>query len=79
MKTSELNRDIRRLNSEIKKNSATGGHQYIESYAKKEFKRLYAADNQFIYMNKQSVLIMLRLNLRYRFVPLHQFGLYIEI
>lgn len=44
-----------------------------------EFERLYNADSEFKYMNLQSVKIMLRLNLRYRIIALHQFGLSINI
>lgn len=82
MTPSELNRDIKRLNSDIKKKLAIGGteyYNYIENVAKKEFNRLYHADDHFIYMNRQSILIMLRLNIRHRFVALHMFGIYIEL
>jgi len=82
MKTSELNRDIKRLNSDIKKKLIIGSaeyYDYIENVAKKEFNRLYHADDHFIYMNRQSILTMLRLNIRHRFVALHMFGIYIEL
>jgi len=82
MTTKELNRDIKRLEKEIFKMSQncekTGNNDeyffYIANDAKKEFTRLFHADATFEYMNRESVLIMLRLNLRHRFIQLHQFG-----
>ena len=44
-----------------------------------EFKRLYFADKEFEAMNKESIKIMFRLNLRYRIIPFHAFGLFINI
>jgi hypothetical protein len=82
MEPSELNRDIKRLNSDIKKKLTIGGaeyYDYIENVAKKEFNRIYRADDHFLYMNRKSILIMLRLNIRHRFVALHMFGIYIEL
>lgn len=82
MTKQELNRDIKRLNNSIKKLENKDNKVYfefIENEAKKEFKRLYHADSEFKYANKQSILIMLRLNVRHRFILFHQFGLMIEI
>ena len=45
----------------------------------KEFLSLYNSDAKFEQMSKRSILIMLRLNIRYRFVALHNFGIFINI
>jgi hypothetical protein len=82
MTKNELNRDIKRLKSEIYRmsfESLETYYKYIDTEARKEFKRLYYADQSFEYMNKNSVLIMFRLNLKHRFLPLHSFGLGIEL
>lgn len=82
MTKNELNRDIKRLKSEIYRmsfESLETYYKYIDTEARKEFKRLYYADDKFQYMNKTSVLIMLRLNLSHRFVVLHHFGIGIEL
>lgn len=82
MTKTELNRDVKRLNSEIYRMSFEDFNEYqnyIETAARKEFRRLYDADNQFEYMNKQSVIIMLKLNLRHQFIPLHTFGIHIKL
>lgn len=71
MTAQELNRDIKRLSKNHDSMS--------ESDLQKEFKRLYYADSDFEYMNLNSVKMMLRLNLRYRFVALHHFGININL
>jgi hypothetical protein len=83
MTKQELNRDVKRLLKKAK--AITKGLQNSEYYdaiekeVKPEFFRLYRADTKFEYMNKESILIMLRLNLRHRFEPLHMFGIYIDV
>jgi len=74
MTKQELNRDIKRLvkNSE---NITDKNRDAIE----KEFLRLYRADKTFEYMNLYSVKMMLRLNVRHRYIPLHQFGQQINL
>jgi len=82
MTTKELNRDIKRLVKNIHNlmgKDFDAYFEYIHNDAKKEFIRLYYADKEFKYMNKQSVLIMFRLNISYRFVEFHRFGSHIEI
>lgn len=80
MTTQELNRDIKRLYASIKKLQGQPDkyYSYIENEAKKEFMRLYRADDKFEYMSKESMKIMLRLNIRHRFNALHNFGIFIE-
>jgi len=82
MTKQELNRDIKKLNSEIYRMSFEDRNEYlnyIDTTARKEFNRLYLADKTFEYMNRDSILIMLRLNLKHLFTPLHTFGLFIKI
>ena len=81
MTTKQLNADIKKLYANIKKYKEANGstYEYIDNVAKAEFKRLYYADIKFEYMNKQSILIMLRLNLRHVFFPLHSFGILINL
>lgn len=75
MTNQELNRDIKRLGKQFDTEKTEKQLQDFE----KEFKRLYYADNSFKALNKDSILIMLRTNLRYRFIALHSFGLNIEL
>lgn len=71
MTKQELNRDIKRL---------ANNHQNMEeSDVKKEIHRLYYADSEFKYMNLNSVKMLLRLNLRYRVIALHFFGININL
>jgi hypothetical protein len=82
MTPKELNKDIKKINSEIYRMSFENQDEYfafIEHTAKPEFTRLYGADKTFQSMTKESILIMFRLNLRHRFVALHHFGLHIEL
>lgn len=79
MTTQELNRDIKRLRKSIvSHNGKDSYYSFIENEAKKEFQRLYGADREFKYMNKESIKIMFRLNIRHRFQPLHNFGIFIN-
>jgi len=82
MTKQELNRDIKRLKSEIYRMSfddQKSYFDYIDNQAKKEFTRLFWADKEFEYMNRTSILIMLRLNIRFRIIALQTFGLNIEL
>jgi hypothetical protein len=53
--------------------------KYVDKVFKPEFIRLYQLDRKFELMNKRSVLIMFRLNLRYRVIDFHNFGNEIEL
>ena len=82
MTKAQLNRDIKRLKNEIYRMSFEDLKQYqryLLIEACNEFTRLYNADRKFEYMNKDSVLTMLKLNLSHRFMPLHNFGINIEL
>lgn len=73
MTKQELNRDIKRLSKHFATDKA--GTPEFE----KEFKRLYYADSSFEYINLENLKAMLRINLRHRFIALHQFGLMINL
>ncbi len=73
MTNAELNRDIKRL-SKIENIDSDKEEEF-----KTEFKRLYYADRDFTAMNKESIRMMIRLNLRYRIIAFHHFGLDINL
>ena len=82
MKTSELNRDIKRLSKDWTKAKELSNDEYfelVENILKPELRSLYYADRKFKYLNKKSILIMLSLNLSHRVIPFHRFGMNIEI
>lgn len=82
MTKQDLNRDIKILANEIYRMSFESQEkyfEYLEKTASKEFKRLYGADSNFEEMNILSIKIMLRLNVSHKFVPLHNFGIHIEL
>lgn len=76
MTKQELNRDCKRLLKLAIENSR---NLESEGQIRSEIQRLYCADREFRALNRQSILILLRLNLRYRAIPLHNFGLFIEL
>lgn len=69
----ELNRDIKRLSKKV------GTDKEYTPEFETEFKRLYHADTSMQSLNADSMRIMVRLNLRHRFIALHSFGLMINI
>ena len=82
MTAKELNRDIKKLASEIYRMSfETQGiyFEYIGTIARKEYIRLLNADSSFGYMNITSIKIMVKLNLSHRFVQLHTVGSGIDL
>ena len=86
MTTQQLNRDVKRLSASIvamhqtvqKNNEQDVWFEFLENYAKKEFIRLYNADNTLNSLTKDSILLMLSMNIKFRFVSLHTFGLMIN-
>lgn len=82
MTAAELNRDIKRMARDLKKvkdqTDTDLFFNYVENTLKPEFLRLFRADSSFEVMNKQSVLILLRINLSYRFIQLYAFGIEIN-
>lgn len=87
MTAKELNRDVKKLNAYIKglRDNNPKNEDNIAFFrdlghvAKPEFERIVGADPSFKSFNADSLRILLRLNLSHRFIPFHQFGLYIEI
>jgi len=85
MTNKELNRDIKRLQIAFQKHWATFSLIPNNDYYKqtdllhKEWKRLYYADSDCSAMNLNSFKFMYRVNLRERIIPLHTFGLNIEL
>jgi hypothetical protein len=82
MLSKELNRDVKRLVKAIQKEvKENAGYIKGDSFPifQKEFRRLYHADDMFEFMSKDSILRMLRLNLKYRFMPLYLFGIKIQL
>ena len=74
MTKQELNRDIKKLYSlaeSAKVFKCDLYHNFIENSVKPEFNRLYHADSAGEYMNLLSLKIIIRLNHKFRFVPLH--------
>lgn len=80
MTKQELNRDITRLYKYVNKlmNNPSDEYYQAEPEIKKEIQRLYYADKSLNSLTKKSILILLRLNIRFRAIPLHSFGLHIE-
>lgn len=79
MTKQELNRDIKRLKMYYIINKNNTIHKIDINYLESEFKRLYFADPEFKNMNKQSILFMFRFNLLHKFIPLHLFGIHIDL
>jgi len=74
----QINKDIKNLVKAIRKINTLNEYVSDHPEIKKEFYRIYRADEKFNLMNKESVLIMFRLNQKYRFEALHMFGIYID-
>jgi hypothetical protein len=75
MTKQELNRDIKRL---FKKFHDWMMQEHTDwdkcEELKKEFNRLYNADQQFEYISRENILRLVILNRRHRIIPFHQFG-----
>lgn len=54
-------------------------YEIKKAVMRKEFTRLYNVDRTFEPLNKASILILLYINSKYRFIDLHRFSLSIEI
>lgn len=91
MTNAELNRDVARLGRKVKNRKRTLDAQATpitneqwkvldaeEEEIRKEIRRLYRADDTFEVLSRKSILTLLRLNLTYRAIPLHNFGLMIK-
>ena len=87
MTAKELNRDIKRMYAKyvnlknlVDASKIDNGEYFkrLETEVYPEYKRLYGADTSMEYANKDSLLILVRLNLRFHIIPFHQFGLFIN-
>jgi len=85
MTKQELNRDIKRVIKKALTLEAQNFDSISDTYyreldqLKLELHRLYLADRTMEYMNIHNIKAMLRLNVRYRYMPLHEFGLFIDL
>ncbi len=77
----ELNRDVKRLRKFFHNRQETGGgfSPANEVKLKAELTRLIYADRDFSSLNADSLRTLIRLNGRFRAVPLHSFGLFIKL
>ena len=76
MTNAELNRDIKRLYKDYSiylNGDSDVFFSWVGGYAKKEFFRLYHADLELSAMNKNSILMLLKINRHLRLIPFHQF------
>lgn len=74
MEKSHLNRDIKRLWKAYKNDKDI---ENLEEF-KKEFLRLYYADRNLEFLNVRSIKILTTLNLKKRFIQLHQWMIGID-
>jgi len=79
MTKQELNRDIKRLYNKFDKLAGDDFYKFVETEGQKEFKRLYYADSEADYLNKTTLLMMMNLNRRYRYIQFHTFYINAEI
>jgi len=79
MDAKTINKDIANLVATIKNMDESEKFAFESQEIKEEFFRIYRADKKFELMNKKSVLLMMRMNLRFRFEPLHMFGIYYDL
>ena len=79
MTTRELNRDVKRLKNAYLNAVASDDYFKEEPKLAEELRRLYYADTSMRSLSAESLRVMLRLNVRLRAVPFHQFGLFIEL
>lgn len=82
MKARELNKRIEKFNKELYLTippTVAEFVKYLDEYAQPEFIRLYHEDKTMKSLTKRSILIMFRLNLKYRFIPFDKFGMYIKL
>jgi hypothetical protein len=77
-----LNVAVKRLKKQINAKHAEPHtveqwYDYLDEKVKPAFLKIYNADTTMAALNADSMRIMLRLNVRFRIVPFHQFGLFI--
>lgn len=75
MTKQELNRDVKRLSSEIYRRSFGNQSEYfnyLNDVAQKEFIRLHHAADDYTALSKDNIIRMVRINGIHRFIPIHQ-------
>lgn len=86
MTKQQLNAAVKKLTNDYKAHAATakdkipaGYFEHIDNVIKPEFKRLYGADNSLKSFTADNLRRMIRLNVKLRAIPFHQFGLMIDL
>ena len=82
MEDRKLNKEIVNLKDDFYHMSFQSHGEYlefIERKGKEKFMELYNSDPSFEKINKESIRIMLYLNIKHRYVRLHNFGSQINI
>lgn len=82
MTPKQLNHQIKKFGkqylTELKK-PADEFFDWLEKEGKKEFTRLYYADQSMKSINKNSVIILMRINMIHHIIPFHRFGLMVNV
>lgn len=86
MTKQQLNAAVKKLANDYKHHASTannkipsGYFEYIDTVIKPEFKRLYGADDTMKSFTADNLRRLIRLNVKLRVIPFHQFGLMIEL
>lgn len=86
MTKQQLNAAVKKLTNDYKTHAATandeippGYFDHIEKVIKPEFSRLYGADNTLKSFTADNLRRLIRLNVKLRVIPFHQFGLMIDL
>lgn len=80
MTAKELNRDIKWLRKKAIKWAKNSSYSpETETALKMEYRRIYYADPTFEYLNRKSIITMIRLNLSLRVITFHHFGINIDL
>lgn len=79
MTIQELKRDIVRLNKSYIKLRNSDEYYNKLPFIETELKRLYHANNTFEGLSAKHILILYRMNLLLRVIPLHMFGINVEL
>lgn len=78
MTKAQLNRDVKNLFKNFEKIKSQDNYYEQVEILKKEYQRLYNADNKFEYLTRDNILRMMVLNRKHRVIQFHQFGIFIE-
>lgn len=82
MTPKQLNSRIKKFGkrylTELKK-PADEFFNWLNTEGTEEFNTLCGADQEMKYINKQSILILMRINMRHRLMPFHRFGMMVNV